>query len=86
MKQQQKLEEMLKKGFATVYEQCLQDVKEKLESTKDWEATLKNQSLHNLIQKIKRIRVGFDDHKQEVLTCYRPSGSCSSTPSPRKRW
>ncbi len=33
----------------TVYKQCLQDVKEKLESTEDWEATLKNQVLHNLI-------------------------------------
>ncbi len=28
---------------------------------------LKNQLLHELIQKIKRICVGFDDHKQEVF-------------------
>ncbi len=54
-KRRQKLEESLKKGFATVYEQCLQDVKEKLESMEDCEATLKNQLLHDLIQKIKRI-------------------------------
>jgi hypothetical protein len=66
-KQRQKLEELLKKGFAAVYKQCLQDIKEKLELMEDWEATLKNQLLHNLIQKIKRICVGFDDHKQEVF-------------------
>ncbi len=33
----QKLEELLKKGFAAVYKQCLQEVKEKLESTENWE-------------------------------------------------
>ena len=38
-KRQQKLEELLKKGFATVYKQCLQDVKEKLESSKTWAVT-----------------------------------------------
>jgi hypothetical protein len=56
-KRQHKLEEALKKGFAAMYQQCLQDVKEKLESTEDREAMLKNQLLHNLIQKIKRIWV-----------------------------
>jgi hypothetical protein len=66
-KWQQKLEELLKKGFATVYKQCLQDFKEKLELTEDWEAMLKNQLLHDLIQKIERICMGFDDHKQEVF-------------------
>jgi hypothetical protein len=50
-----------------VYEQCLQDVKDKLKSTEDWEATLKNQSLHDLIQTIELICEGFDDHKQEVF-------------------
>ncbi len=34
-KRHQKLEESLKKGFATVYEQCSQKVKEKLKSTKE---------------------------------------------------
>jgi hypothetical protein len=62
-----KLAESLKKGYATVYDQCSQEVKDKLEATEDWEATQKNQSLHKLIQKIKRICVGFDDHKQEVF-------------------
>jgi hypothetical protein len=46
-----------------VYKQCLQDVKEKLESTEDWEATLKNQSLHDPIRKIECVCMGFDDHK-----------------------
>jgi hypothetical protein len=66
-KRRQKLEELLKKGFTTVYKQCLQDIKEKLESTEDWEATLKNQSLYDLIQKIECICMGFDGHKQEVF-------------------
>jgi hypothetical protein len=52
-KRQQKLEELLKKGFATVYKQCVQDVKKKLESTKTWEGTLNNQSPLELIQKIE---------------------------------
>jgi hypothetical protein len=37
-KRQQKLGELLKKGFATVYEQCSREMKEKLENTKNWEA------------------------------------------------
>jgi hypothetical protein len=37
-KRQQKLGESLKKSFATVYEQCSREVKEKLENTKSWEA------------------------------------------------
>jgi hypothetical protein len=66
-KRQQKLEEVLKKGFAPMYEQCLQDIKEKLKLTEDWEVALKNQSLHDLIQNLKHICIGFDDHKQEVF-------------------
>jgi hypothetical protein len=66
-KRHQKPEESLKKGFATVYDQCLKDVQEKLESTKNWETTVRNQLLHELIHKIERICVGFDDHKQEVF-------------------
>jgi hypothetical protein len=34
-----KLAESLKKGYATVYDQCLQEVKDKLEATDDWEGT-----------------------------------------------
>ncbi len=66
-KRRLKLSDSLKKGFATVYNQCSQEVKDKLESLEDWEETKKNQSLHELISKIKRICVGFNDHKQEVF-------------------
>jgi hypothetical protein len=58
--------QITKKGFATVYDQCLREVKEKLENSKDWETTQKEQCLHILIQKIKQICIGFDDHKQDV--------------------
>jgi hypothetical protein len=61
-----KLTESLKKGYATVYIQCSQEVKDKLEVTDDWEGTQRDQSLHELIEKIERICVGFDGHKQEV--------------------
>ncbi len=49
------LEDSLKKGYATVYDQCLQEVRDKLELTDDWERMLKEQSLHDLIQKMKRV-------------------------------
>ncbi len=68
-----KLEDSLKKGYATVYDQCLQEVRDKLELTDDWERMQKEQSLHKLIQKIERVCVGFDDHKQEVLTWFKRS-------------
>jgi hypothetical protein len=32
-----KLDDALKKGYAMVWDQCLQEVQEKLESSKDWE-------------------------------------------------
>jgi hypothetical protein len=67
VKRRQKLGESLKKGFATVYEQCSREVKEKLKNTKNWEAIQREQCPHSLIQKIKRICVGFNDHKQDVF-------------------
>ena len=57
----------MKKGYATVYGQCSQEVRDKLESTNSWGKTQKEQSLKELIRKIERICVGFNDHKQEVL-------------------
>ena len=66
-KRRQKLEESIRKGYATVYEQCSQQVKDKLEGTADWERTQNDQLLHDLINKIERICVGFDDHKQGVF-------------------
>jgi hypothetical protein len=50
-----------------MYNQCSQEVKDKLEATNDWEMMQRDKSLHKLITKIKRICVGFDDHKQEVF-------------------
>ena len=35
-KRRQKLDESLKKGYATVYDQCLQEVRDKLKATKDY--------------------------------------------------
>ncbi len=67
VKRRLKLQDFLKKGYATVYDQCSQEVRDKLEATEDWERTQRNQSLHELIQKIERICVGFNDHKQEVF-------------------
>ena len=60
------LNQDLKKGFATVYDQCYQEVRDKLESSDGWKTVLTDQSLHELILKIEWICVGFDDHKQEV--------------------
>ncbi len=42
-------------------------VKEKLENTENWEAIQREHCLHSLIQKIKRICVGLDNHKQDVF-------------------
>jgi hypothetical protein len=61
------LEELLKKGYTIVYDQCLQEVQDKLKMTKDWKTVQKEQSLHNLITKIKKICVEFDDRKQLVF-------------------
>jgi hypothetical protein len=61
-----KLSESLMKGYATVYGQCSNKVKEKLEASSNWQCIQDKQSLHKLIQKTKRVCIGFDDHKQEV--------------------
>jgi hypothetical protein len=66
-KQKAKLDSMLKKGYATMWDQCSQEVRDKLEASDDWERTQREQLLHNLIGKIKQICVGFDDHKQEIF-------------------
>ena len=42
-------------------------MRDKLKSRDDWERIQKTQSLHELIAKIEKICVGFDDHKQEVF-------------------
>ena len=62
-----KLDSTLKKGYATVWDQCSQEVPDKLEASKDWDHIERDQSFHNLIKKIKRIFVGFDNQKQEIF-------------------
>ena len=66
-KRRRKLVESLKEGYAMVYGQCSQEVKDKLKGVDDWVTTQKEQSLYDLINKIERICVGFDDHKREVF-------------------
>jgi hypothetical protein len=66
-KRRRNLEESLKKGYATVCNQCSQEVQDKLKTTKDWETVQKEQSLHDLITKIEKICIGFNDHKQLVF-------------------
>jgi hypothetical protein len=66
-KRKSKLADSLKKGYVTFYNQCLQKVKDKLKATNDWERIQQEQLLDELITKIERICVGFDDHKQEVF-------------------
>jgi len=66
-KRKAKLNNALKKGFATVYDQCSLEVRDKLEASDEWDRVQREQSLHDLISKIERICVGFDDHKQEVF-------------------
>ena len=61
------LAESLKKGYTTLYNQCSQEVKDKLEAMDDWASIQRDQLLHELINKIERICVEFDDHKQEVF-------------------
>ncbi len=62
-KERVQLAEDLKRAFATVYEQCSTEVRDKLKGSDGWAAIEANQSLHELINKIERICVGFDDHK-----------------------
>ena len=66
-KRQQKLDNSLKKGYVTVYDQCSQEVRDKLKGTRDWETVQATQSLDELIRRIEKICVGFDDHKQLVF-------------------
>ena len=42
-------------------------MRDKLEASNGWDKTQRDQSLHDLITKIKRICIGFDDNKQEVF-------------------
>ena len=57
----------LKKGYGTLYDQCLQEVKDKLKATDNWASIQRDQLLHKLINKIEKICLGFDNYKQEVF-------------------
>jgi hypothetical protein len=61
------LDGALKKGYATIWDQCSQEVRNKLEVSNNWDHIQWEQSLHDLIVKIGRICIGFNDHKQEVF-------------------
>ncbi len=50
-----------------VYNQCSQEVRGKLKATKDWDVVQSEQSLHELVRRIKKICVGFNDHKQSAF-------------------
>ena len=66
-KREAKLDNVLKKRFTTIYDQCSLEVTDKLETSNDWDKTQRDQLLHGLITKIKRICIRFDIHKQEVF-------------------
>ena len=61
------LEESLKKGYTTVYDQCSQEVRDKLTAMRDWETVQATHTLDELIKRIGKICVGFDDHKQSIF-------------------
>jgi hypothetical protein len=67
MKRKSKLDGALKKGYTTIWDQCSQEVRDKLEASNNWDRIQWEQSLHNLIAKIERIYISFDDHKQEIF-------------------
>ena len=65
------LNQDLKKGFSTVYDEASQEVRDKLESSDGWEIIQSNQSLHEQIFKIERVCVGFDDKNKKFIIWYR---------------
>jgi hypothetical protein len=62
-KRQMKLSKPPTKAYTTVYGECSDNIKENLEVSSNWERIQNKQLLRKLIQKIKRICVGFGDHK-----------------------
>ncbi len=50
-----------------MWDQCSQEVQDKLKATNIWYPIERDPSLHDLIKKIERICMGFDDHKQEIF-------------------
>jgi hypothetical protein len=52
-KQKAKLDSTMKKGYGTVWDQCSQEVRDKLEASNNWDCIQKEQLLHDLITKIE---------------------------------
>jgi hypothetical protein len=62
-KRQMKLSKLIMKAYATVYGQCLQEVKDKLRGSDNWERIQHEQSLHKLVQMIEWICVASQEKK-----------------------
>ena len=84
VKRRQKLEESLKKGYATVYDQCSQEVRDKLKAMKDWETVQATRSLDELIKRIERICVASTTTNSCSLTWCSPGSHYFCIPSRRR--
>ncbi len=65
-KRRSSLNSDLRKGFTMIFDQRSQEDKDKVEASDGWDAVYTNQSLHEIITKIERGSIGFNNHKQEV--------------------
>ena len=65
-KMRQKVKGARKTAFSIVYDQCSQQIKDKLQSEQGWEAVERGQTTHELIGRIERVATGFEEHKQET--------------------
>jgi len=65
-KRRANLDGEIKTDYATIYDQCSQDVKDKFEVSEGWTETQAIQSIQELVRIIEQICVGFDDYKEEV--------------------
>ena len=59
-----KLKGARKSAFSILYDQCSQEVKDKLRSGQGWDDVEREQTTHELITRIRRIVTGFEEHKQ----------------------
>ena len=62
----QKVQGARKTAFSIVYDQCSQEIKDKLQFEQGWEVVERDQSTHQLFGRIERIATGFEEHKQET--------------------
>ena len=59
-----KLKGARKSAFSILYDQCSQEVKDKLRSGQGWDVVECEQTTYNLITRIRKIVTGFEEHKQ----------------------